>query len=354
MPLSRSPADSIPSALFLLVALGVPLFAPHAAPGQAGARIPVLTTPRFVFYSDFEPNLNDALIAAGLARKPGKPELFRSGAEVPCFDRLPESARAAWDVAVDYYARIISPAGSNSHQQYLLRVQLARFDEELNDDGSREFVAIARSFRAAAAPAYRACRWTAQDERNRRWIEDLKPRLASYEQKIGPKLEELYRKKWTVLPVPVDIVETVDWSGANTILRGPGSGHILISIENPGRAALEIVFHEASHVLMGPGAPVREALESAASAADFRMPGELWHVVLFYTTGEAVCRVLDEGREPTYTPMVYEIFERGTWAGYRKPLETAWRPYVGGTRTLSEAAAGLIELLRNLPPRPSP
>jgi hypothetical protein len=328
----------------VILGLEMALFSSHAGFGQAGVRIPVVTTPRFAFYSDFEPNLNDALIAAGVARKPGKPELFHSGAEASCFGKLPESARAAWDGAVDYYVKIISPAGSNSRQQYLLRAQLAGFEEELKGDEARQFVEIARSFRAAATPAYRACRWAAQDEKNRRWIEELKPRLAADEQKIGPMLEELYRKKWTGLPIPVDVVETVDWSGANTILRDAGSGHILISAENPGRAALEVVFHEASHILMGGGAPVRQALESAASAANFRMPGELWHVVLFYTTGEAVRRVLDDGSKPAYTPLVYEIFDRG-WGGYRKPLETAWRPYVDGGRTLSEAAASLIGAL---------
>jgi len=325
--------------------LGMLLLSPHASPEQAGGRTPVVATPHFAFYSDFEPNLNDALIAAGVARKSGKPEIFHAGAEAPCFDKLPESARAAWDGAVDYYAKIISPAGSNSRQQYQLRVQLVGFDDELKDDGARQFVEIARSFRAAAAPAYRACRWAAQDEKNRRWIVELEPRLAADEQKIGPRLEELYRMKWTGLPIPVDVVETVDWSGANTILRDAGSGHILISIENPGRGALEVVFHEASHILMGRSAPVQQALESAARAAGFPMPGDLWHVVLFYTTGEAVRRVLDGGGQPAYTPMLYEIFDRG-WGGYRKPLETAWRPYLDGGRTLSEAAAFLIAALK--------
>ena len=329
----------------VVLGLGMLLFASHASPGQGRARAPVVTTPRFAFYSDFEPNLNDALIAAGVARKPGKPELFHSGAEAPCFDKLPESARAAWNGAVDYYAKIISPSGSNARQQYLLRVQLAGFDEELKDDEARQFVEIARSFRAAATPAYRACRWASQNEKNRRWIGELQPRLAANEQKIGPRLEELYRKKWTGLPIPVDVVQTVDWSGANTILRDAGSGHILISIENSDRAALEVVFHEASHILMGRDAPVQQALTSAASAVGLPMPGDLWHVVLFYTTGEAVRHVLEDGGKPAYTPMLYEIFERG-WSGYRKPLETAWRPYVDGKRTLSEAAASLIEALK--------
>lgn len=347
----------------VIFGLGMLLFAPRAslgqaperAPVQASGRTPVATTSRFAFYSDFDFNLNDALIAAGVARKSGKPKLFHAGAEaeVSCFGKLPPSARAAWERAVDYYAEIISPADSFARQQYLIRVQLAGIDEELTDAAAWQFVDIARSFRAAATPAYKACRWPAQDEKNRRWIEELKPRLAGDEEKIAPRLERLYQKRWKGVPIPVDLVETVDWSGANTILRGPAGGHLLISNAYQGPAALEIVFHEASHMLMAPGDPLRQALDSAASAVDWRPPGVLWHVVLFYTTGEAVRRVLDDGK-PGYTPMVYEMFDRGIWSDYRKPLESTWRPYIDGKRALSAAAASLIEALRKQAQPPAP
>jgi hypothetical protein len=77
-------------------------------------------------------------------------------------------------------------------------------------------------------------------------------------------------------------------------------------------------------------------------------------VVLFYTTGEAVRRVVDE-RGPAgvsaYTPMLYEIFARGTWAEYREALEECWRPYVDGKRPLAEAATSLIAALRKPAPQ---
>jgi len=166
-------------------------------------------------------------------------------------------------------------------------------------------------------------------------------------------LEQLYRKRWDGLPVPVDVVEIVNWSGANSILRNPARGHLLISNSYQGPAALEVVFHEASHLLMDRSDPLRQALDKAASAVDWRLPGDLWHVVLFYTTGEAVRRILDDGGKLGYTPMVYGIFDRGAWVGYRKALESAWRPYIDGERTLSEAAASLIEALRK-PGQPQP
>ena len=334
----------------IVLGLGMLLSAPSVSLGQTPEqtpRAPVATTPHFAFYSDFDTNLNDALIAAGVARKGGKPELFHAGDEVSCFGKLPPSARAAWEGAVGYYTEIISPVSFGDWQQFLLRAQLAGFDEEKTDAGARQFVEIARSFRAAATPAYRACRWAAQDEKNRRWIEELKPRLAADEQKIASRLEQLYRKQWNGLPIPVDVVETVDWSGANSIIRYPVGGHLMISSPSyQGPAALEVVFHEASHLLMDRNDPVQQALDGAAKAVDFRLPGDLWHVVLFYTTGETVRRILDDGGKPGYTPMLYGIFDRGAWVGYRKALESAWRPYVDGKRDLSEAAASLIDVLR--------
>lgn len=331
-----------------ILGLGILLFAPRTSLGQAPERTPVVTTPRFAFYSDFDTNLNDALNAAGVARKGGKPELFHAGDEVACFDKLPPSARAGWNRAVDYYAEIISPAGWNARQQYLLRVQLAGYDEKWKDPGARQFVEIARSFRGAAAPAYKACRWAAQDEKNRRWIEELKSRLAKDEQRTALQLEQLYGKPWNGLPLLVDVVETVDWAGANSIFGNPAGGHLLISNAYQGLAAFEIVFHEASHLLMDRKDPLWQALDSAASAVDWRLPDDLWHVVLFYTTGEAVRRILDEGGKAEYTPLVYEIFDRGTWVRYRQALDSAWLPYVHGKRSLSKAAAGLIEELRKL------
>jgi len=330
-----------------MLGCGLLLSAASAGPTRETERTPVATTPHFALYSDFDTNLNDALIAVGVARKFGRPELFRSGDEAACFDKLPLSARAAWEGAADYYAKVISPAEWNGRPQYLVRVQLAGFDDEWSDADARQFVEIARSFRAAATPAYEACRWTAQDQKNRRWIEDLVSRLASDGKKIAARVEQLYQKRWRDLPIPVDVVETVNWAGANSILRGPAGGHLLISTEYQGPAALEVVFHEASHILMDVGDPVRKALAKAARAAEFPLPDDLWHVVLFYTTGEAVRRTLDEGGERGYTPMLYAMYDRGTWGNYRASLERSWRPYLDGQRTLHEASTGLIETLRN-------
>jgi hypothetical protein len=322
--------------------LGVAGALAAASAGSASERESVLATGRFVFFSDFETNLDDALIAAGVARRFDRPELFTAGSELACFEALAPSARAGWRGAAAYYAEIVSPAEWNARQQYLLRMDLAGFDAELDDDAARQYAGIARGFRAAAAPAYRACRWSAQDEKNRRWIAAVGPQLAAHEAAIAPRLESVYRKRWNGRPIQVDLVETVNWAGANSTFPDAVGGHLLISSENPAATALELVFHEASHGLMLRDDPLWRALDAAAAAAQVEAPRDLWHAVLFFTTGEVVRQALAEAGQREYTPIVYELFARGSWDEQRAALETEWRPYVRGERTLDAAAAQLV------------
>ena len=304
------------------------------------------TTPHFAFYDDAETNLDDALAAAGVARDHGRPELFHTGPERACFQKLPPSARAGWNRAVDYYAEIVSPHAFYERPRFLLRAYLAGYDDRPVDERSHQFVRIAEAFRDAARPAWLKCRWPAQHVENRRWIDAVRSQLATYEETIAPRLERLYGRAWTGLPIRVDVVETVDWSGANTIILDRG-GHILISNQIHGRQALEILFHEASHLLMDRDDPVRRALDRAARAANVTLPGDLWHVVLFYVTGQVVREVLAMSGQAGYTPALYDIFGRNPrWAGYRSALESALPGYIDGTESLDRAAA---ELVHDLP-----
>ena len=47
--------------------------------GAVHAREPVASSAHFVFFNDFEFNLHDAILAAGVERKFGREELFQSG-----------------------------------------------------------------------------------------------------------------------------------------------------------------------------------------------------------------------------------------------------------------------------------
>jgi hypothetical protein len=303
----------------------------------ADAEVMARTT-HFAFHSDLATNVHDALLQAGRDRNGGRPGLFAVGAEQACFAGLPNSARSAWGRAVDYYAEIVSPSRFSERPQFLIRLDLGRL-EAPRDERSRSFVEIARGFIAVATPAFVACRWEAQDAANREWAAGLVALLEEHEAAVAGRLAELYRMPLAGLPIRVDVVETVNWSGATTILLDPAGGHILTSRSERGPAALELIFHEASHTLMGRSHPLRRALAGAAESLDLPLPGDLWHAVLFYSTGDAVRRVLSEAGEPEYTPM---LFEGGLFARHHAALRRAWTPYLDGERTLDEAALDLM------------
>jgi hypothetical protein len=327
-----------------IVTTGLLVVTPCSIAAQSQTRAATATTRYFVFYNDLATNLNDALMAAGLARRDKKAERFRGGEAGACFEKLAPSVRAGWDEAVDYYSKIISPGEFTGRQQYLVRVHLAGHPLNPKDASARQFVELAAAFRGAAQPAYEACGWPAQQARNQAWIEAIVARLAKSEQPIGARLEQLYQKK-IAAPVHVDVVETVSWAGANSIFPDEGSHVLVSSSSNEGPVALESVFHEASHGFMFPGDPLRAALDNASKAAALTGLNDLWHVVLFYTTGEAVRRELEQSGVAGYRPMLYEIFDRGTWTRYRSAVETVWPAYVNGKRPLPESATSLITAL---------
>jgi hypothetical protein len=337
-----------------LIATAATLSIPARAAGQVEAAGPVLTTPYFRFHSDFLSNLNDALVVAGRARRAQQSERFAAGQEKACFDALPNAERAGWNRAVDYYAEIVSPGQYADRPQMLLRLLLAGVvrKDGLTDAAERRFLDVSAGFHEAATPAYRQCRWPEQDTVNRRWIDRLGTLLAAHETALGQRLPQIFGRAWAGLPFRVDVVETVDSAGANALNLNPPGVHILASSTAPtnqDRAALETVFHEASHFLTGRDAPLPAALAAAARDAGGAVRGDLTHQVHFFMTGEAVRRVFERPGEPPYTPFLFSL--KLFSDQFREAVARVWPAYMDGKRTLAEAAVELIGAMSSATPR---
>jgi len=329
-------------------ALAILLCTAPATP-ESPPREPADVTLHFAFFSDLETNLNDRLIAAGKARHQGKPELVGNDTEAACLEDLPPAERTAWDLAVDYYAKIVSPVEFYEREQSVLRLGLAGIvaDHEWDEPNERRLVRIARGFREAAAPAYETCIWPTRDQANRRWIAAVTGLMAEHEEPLAARLEKVYQTPWPDLPIPVDVVETANWAGANTLNLVPTGCHILMSSSNPGyqdRAALEMVFHEAAHFLTGRRTPLSTALKAATERLGNPFRGDLKHAVNFYLTGEVVRRTLEEAGEPAYIPYLYAqgLYEGGT---FRRAAENTLPAYLDGERSLAEAIEALLGAL---------
>jgi hypothetical protein len=110
------------------------------------------------------------------------------------------------------------------------------------------------------------------------------------------------------VPLRVDVTRYASWAGAYTTLA---PDHLTVAGTDPrnhGPNALECVLHEASHAIVR---PLREALDKELQAQG-KSSDDLWHAVLFYSTGYAVQRRIGH----RYVPYVYKygLYAHGTWS----------------------------------------
>jgi hypothetical protein len=271
----------------------------------------------FEFHSGFWVNLHHFLSAQAAADSP-----------------LP-STSPQWLAALDYYRREVIKRDVLSDEAAQINNRLSELEDapSLKDSGLPPDLIAALD---AAAPVYKARWWPDHDRANRAWIAAVTPLIAKYSGSLKKDLAAAYQTEWPTAPIRTDVAEYVSRAGAYTTLEPT---HITVSSVNPGNqgdAALEILFHEASHSMFS---KIRSALVDEAAAAKrlFRRR-EFWHAVLFYTAGEMVQRHVD-----VYTPYAIKngIYDRG-WPGAREVLDADWKPYLDGKIDLATAIHRLV------------
>jgi hypothetical protein len=191
---------------------------------------------------------------------------------------------------------------------------------------------------AAAMPLYRSAQWEEDDRVNRFWMAVAEPLLVS----AGEELAQAHTKAYGV-PFPTRILVDVSgfaWEFGAYTVGGGGSAHAVISSADPGYqgfAALESLMHEPSHAIVAPDSGAIGAdLARAAAELGVKPRHNLWHAILFYTSGELTRRWLDHHGVRGYEPYILGMYERG-FRGYRQALETHWQGYLDG-RISREAA----------------
>jgi hypothetical protein len=111
----------------------------------------------------------------------------------------------------------------------------------------------------------------------------------------------------------------------------------------------EVLFHEASHVVAG---SVTAAIAKDFRAHDKPIPRDLWHALLFYTTGEIVRRDVEYGSmtftneqkngASGYLPYAARFgLYSGSWEHFRAMLDLYWLPYLDGRVSFDTAMARL-------------
>jgi hypothetical protein len=294
----------------------------------------------FAFHSAFWVNLHNYLHA-----------LARSGG--PLVEPLPERATAddrdRWAAAVQQYRERFGKR-SLLFDDDLVKVNLAL--GEAKSDESLAGVGIAAEHRTlleSAAPIYRKHLWKAHDAANRRFISDLAPLLKPHGAAIAKRLAASFDTTWPSRPIRVDVVRDAGPPGNARTNSEPT--HITIAADDPrhqGLAALEVIFHEASHKW---DAILMKDVDEAARRLNVRAPQGLWHGLLFFNAGRITADALAAAGVTDYVMYMETqgMFDR-VYRGMRPVLTKHWTAFLAGQMSRADAVE---RILRDLP-QPAP
>jgi hypothetical protein len=310
----------------------------HANPPATGA-VEATERPRqlFALHSSFWVNLHQRLYDETSLR--GHASLQGGSASLGPDDR------ERWSAVLDFYRRRFPERDFGTPLPLVdLNRQLAQQGDGPTLTAAGLDPELAQHLESAAA-VYRVHGWADDDRSNRAWIDQLGQALRQHGQAIAGELVSTYGARWPQAPIAVEVSVYAGPAGAYT-----DDDPALITITSgtasyQGEAALEMVFHEASHVLIG---PVEAAIERACQARAQPVPEDLWHALLFYTTGEIVRRHLRG-----YVPFAYknQLYGRGSqWDVYERALEAHWQPYLDGLIARDAAIRDVVAAVAGAPP----
>jgi hypothetical protein len=307
--------------------------------------------PVFELHSGFWMNLHHFLYQLAREKRVSRAATTNSSTA----PRLSEAERRDWDAAVAYYAANFANKDLLfSTELILLKNQLGDFEDCDELSGAKKKTCDAglpgniTPVLDSAAPIYRAHWWPEHDRTNRRWIAGVSPLVRNKGLDLAQRLAEIYQTKWPAEKIRVDVTAYANWAGAYTTLDPL---RVTISSTDPGNqgpVALEVLFHEASH---GIAEPVQAAIIRECRQRDKPIPRDLWHALIFYTTGEVVRPVMNSasagengGAPPAdYTPYAVRegLYRRG-WDEYLKLLNRFWQPYLDNRVTFDDAIARMV------------
>jgi hypothetical protein len=255
---------------------------------------------------------------------------------------LTAGERTAWDEAVAAYRT----AGGNGDMTFA-RPMIITNDglTQVADDATEPVIdAPLADALKRAAPVYRRHWWTADDKANRFFIAYAAAMLRDAGMELVRSHETVYRTAWPQR-ILVYIAPYGGPYGAYTMTGRAGGVITTMSCRDAGYQglrALEMLLHESSHAVVGPmNGTVAAAISAAAKKRGISPPHDLWHAILFATSGELTRRLLAERGVTAFVPSSDDLFTRA-WPRFRKPIEKYWFAYLDGQGTLEEAVDKIV------------
>ncbi|MCJ8321541.1 MAG: hypothetical protein MJK12_18040 [Colwellia sp.] len=230
-------------------------------------------------------------------------------------------------------------------QLSLIKTQLSQTKYLVNNQLSNNKIpSILLNHLNAVAPLYQENFWDRHHNENTVWINKANTLLAKHGKIIQDKLEKIFQHKLYITPIKYDIVYApAYWAGAYTM-----DGHAVITssrADYQGLAALEMVFHEATHgkILR----PMQTEIKQLEQSFHYIHEKQLWHALQFYTVGEVVKTSLAQHGIAGYQPYAYKngLYNR-SWAKYEPLIVKFWQPYIEGKTNMKLALQEILSALK--------
>lgn len=322
--------------------------------------------PVFEFHSGFWVNLHQFLYyQARLRDSTPEAKAAATKSSAPVLKQTPISLNAleqkTWEEAVSYYrANYAGKDPQFNLDLILLKNQLGDFEDCNELLGRKKRVCDAGLpgnigvILEAAAPIYRSHWWTDQDRANRRWVARVAPLVREQGVGVSQRLAELFQSTWPKAKIRVEVCAYANSAGAFTTLDPLRVTISSTDPRNQGVDSLAILFEESSH---GIALPVEDAIARESRQRDKPIPRDLWHALIFYTTGEVLNPVMQDAppeappadplavpkiRNSRLTPELRQKFVQRGWEDYIRLLDVYWQPYLDGKVTFEDAIAHLV------------
>jgi len=354
MPLPGTLTRASVRLVLLLAALFTVLFlaADHSI---AQEEVPAAPLPVFEFHSGFWLNLHHTLYRQARLQRSSAAGASAVAATAGIANLTPAEQRL-WNSALAFYAKTYADKDLTiALEMILIKNQLGDFETCEDLAGLKKKTCDAGLPDAltqtldSVAPVYRTHLWPEHDRANRRWIAAVAPLVRRNGLDLAHRLAEIYQTPWPRERIRVDVTAWASSTGAYTTLDPLRVTVSATDARNQGPEALEVLFHEASH---GIADVVQEAIFRECRQRDKPIPRDLWHALLFYTTGEVIRPLgLDSGGSPASSPGGYVpyavregLYKRG-WENYLRILTQYWQPYLDGRVDFSDAVAHMVSAL---------
>ncbi|MGH9454264.1 MAG: hypothetical protein ACRD2O_09890, partial [Terriglobia bacterium] len=276
------------------------------------------------------------------------PESFNPNGSLEA-GKLSASEQSAWNNVLTFYRQsmiehdLLSDPGMNAIDTVLAD---AEGSDSLDSTGLNDEL---KKVLDDAAPVYRAHWWNGHDKANHFWISMATPLVSDLGPRMMKQLTTAYNVQWPKQPIRVDVAVYANWVGAYTFTGD--RVHTVISSLDPsyqGFAALEMLFHEASHAMVPEDSDhIAEVIAQESKSDGIPVPRDLVHAMIFFTAGELARRDLALVGVSHYQPYAVKngLYPRSGWTRYESALELYWMPHLDGKAPLDVSLVEIIDAL---------